>query len=102
MTNHRSLDMEPITPTAAIAVADLASVTGGADSAAGWDSIKQQASAYCPATAAKYGSLDPSAITRRKAHRMGNECIAEMGPFLGGLARTKINGAIDQAFPAIR
>lgn len=78
---------------------ELANVTGGAGVKASWNSIKQQASPYCPITVAKYSSLDPSTITRGKAQKMGDECIAEVGPFMGSFARGTINGAIDQAFP---
>ena len=30
---------------------------------------------------------------------MGNACVAEMGSFMGGMARGRINAAIDKAFP---
>jgi hypothetical protein len=78
----------------------LFNITGGAAPKTDWASIKQQASQYCPITEAKYDKLDPSSITRSKAVKMGNECVAEMGPFMGGLARGRIDKAIDQAFPA--
>ncbi|CAN5211802.1 hypothetical protein BH11MYX1_BH11MYX1_31730 [soil metagenome] len=91
MTTHSFPDIEAV---------ELGNVTGGAGAAPSWNSVKQQASAYCPNTVTKYGNLDPSTITRGRARKMGNECLAEMGPFMGGLARGSINGAIDQAFPA--
>ncbi len=78
---------------------ELDHVTGGASVKANWDSIKSQASGYCPATVQKYSSLDPSTITRSKAQKMGNECVTEMGPLMGGFARGRINNAIDEAFP---
>ncbi len=86
-------------PFSDIATIELDNVTGGAGVKASWDSIKQQASGYCPNTVEKYAHLDPSMINRSKAQKMGNECVSEMGPFMGGLARGKINNAIDQAFP---
>jgi hypothetical protein len=90
MTNQTFSDLE---------ARELANVTAGAGVKASWNSIKQQASPYCPTTVAKYGSLDPAAITRSKAQKMGSECIAELGPLMGSFARGTIDGAIDQAFP---
>jgi hypothetical protein len=90
MTNQTSSDLE---------ASELANVTAGAGVKASWNSIKQQATPYCPTTVAKYGSLDPAAITRSKAQKMGSECIAELGPLMGSFARGTIDGAIDQAFP---
>lgn len=91
MTNHLFSDID---------ASELANVTGGAGAKASWNSIKQQASPYCPTTVAKYSNLDPSTITRGNAQKIGNECIAELGPFMGSLARGTIDGAIDQALPA--
>jgi len=79
---------------------DLHHITGGAGAGkADFASIRQQAAQYCPNTAEKYGKIDPSTITRGKAQKMGNECVAEMGSFMGSFARPRIDAAINDAFP---
>jgi hypothetical protein len=78
----------------------LAAITGGAaPSRTQFDQIREQAAQYCPATAEKYASLNPAKLTRSKATRMGNECLAEMGPMSAMLARPRIESAIDAAWP---
>jgi hypothetical protein len=80
---------------------DLLAITGGAQSGSvDFSSIRQQAAEYCPQTAARYAGVNPSTVTRGKAQQMGNECVAEISPMLRGIARGRIDGAIDQAFPA--
>ena len=86
----------PSNTFSAISVDDLSCITGGAD----WSSIKQQASQYCPVTAAKYANVNPSTITRGKAQQMGASCVQEISPMFRGIARGQINDAINQAFPA--
>ena len=82
---------------------DLSTVIGGAaGSAADFAAIRSQAQQYCPQTAAKYANVDPAKVTRSQAVQMGNSCVAEISPFLRGIARGKIDSAIDQAFPAKR
>ncbi len=76
---------------------DLSTVMGGQNTS--FDQIRQQAQQYCPQTAQKYGSVTPSQVTRPLAQRMGNECLAEMGPFKAMLARGPIQAGIDKAFP---
>jgi hypothetical protein len=83
---------------AELTVTDLHDITGGAGAKPDFASIRAQAAPYCPKTVAKYGNLDPASITRPKAEKMGNDCIAEMGP-LGAMARSRIDGAINEAFP---
>ena len=61
--------------------------------------IRQQAQAYCPATAAKYAKVNPATVTRPVAQQMGNACLSEMGPFKATFARGTVQSAIDQAFP---
>jgi hypothetical protein len=79
---------------------DLSHITGGAGpSNSEFDAVRQQAAQHCPQTAAKYAHVDPSTLTRSKAQQMGNACIAEMGPFMGGMARGRIDAAIDKQFP---
>jgi hypothetical protein len=72
-------------------------VAGGA--ALDFGAIRQQAQAYCPNTAARYGNVNPASVTRPVAQRMGNECLAEMGGFKAAFARGPIQNAIDHAFP---
>jgi hypothetical protein len=86
----------------AITSDDLLSITGGAGPSGNTDfaSIRQQAAQYCPQTAARYAGVNPSTVTRGKAQQMGNECVAEISPMLRGIARGRIDSAIDQAFPA--
>jgi hypothetical protein len=78
---------------------DLSTVVGGAGSGADFDAIRQQAQQYCPQTAAKYAKVDPAKVTRSQAEQMGNSCVAEINPFLRGVARGRIDDAINQAFP---
>ncbi len=83
----------------ALDLSTLSTVTGGAGTKADWTAIKNQAAQYCPVTAAKYANVDPSTVTRKQATAMGNSCVAEINPLFRGIARGKINSAIDQAFP---
>jgi hypothetical protein len=78
---------------------DLHHITGGAGAKPDFASIREQAAKYCPNTAEKYGKIDPSTINRGKAQKMGNECIAEMGSFMGSFAKPRIDNAINEAFP---
>ncbi|MEO8551770.1 MAG: hypothetical protein ABI678_17455 [Kofleriaceae bacterium] len=78
---------------------ELLNITGGAGNAQEIAAIRQQAEQYCPNTAARYANVDPAKLTRGQAQKMGNECVAEINPFLRGVARGKINTAIDKAFP---
>ena len=79
---------------------DLSTVVGGAaGSAADFNAIRQQAQQYCPQTAAKYAHVDPAKVTRSQAEQMGNSCVAEINPFLRGVARGRIDDAINKAFP---
>jgi hypothetical protein len=79
---------------------DLSTVVGGAGgSAADFNAIRQQAQQYCPQTAARYAHVDPAKVTRSQAEQMGNSCVAEISPMLRGIARGRIDGAIDKAFP---
>ena len=80
---------------------ELSTIIGGAaGSAADFDAIRQQAQQYCPQTAARFANVDPSKVTRQQAVNMGNQCVAEINPMLRGIARGRIDGAINQAFPA--
>jgi hypothetical protein len=81
-----------------IASSDLSNITGGVN-AADVQAIKQQAAQYCPVTAAKYASIDPAKVTRAQATQMGNSCVAEISPMLRGIARGRIDGEINKAFP---
>ena len=81
----------------AIDIDDLDRVSGGQK--LDWNAIKAEAQPHCPQTVAKYSRTDPSTVNRSLATRMGNECLAEMGPFKAGFARGRIRDAIDQAFP---
>jgi hypothetical protein len=78
-----------------VSVIDLGRVSGGVN----WAEIKQKAQPYCPKTVEKYGSLDPSKVTRPLAQEMGNACLAEMGPGKAFFAKGTIHKAIDEAFP---
>jgi len=78
---------------------ELSLITGGAGNAAEIASIRKKAEQYCPNTAARYASVDPAKLTRGQAQKMGNECVAEINPFLRGAARGQIDTAIDKAFP---
>ncbi|MFT3697985.1 MAG: hypothetical protein QM831_32895 [Kofleriaceae bacterium] len=78
----------------------LNAVTGGAGTKADWASIRQQAAQYCPVTAKKYANVDPSTVTRKQAQAMGNSCVAEISPLFRGIAKGRIDDAINQAFPA--
>ena len=82
---------------------DLSTVVGGAaGSAADFAEIRRQAQQYCPNTAARYANVDPAKVTRAQAVQMGNSCVAEINPFLRGVARSRIDSAINQAFPPKR
>jgi hypothetical protein len=81
-----------------ISSSDLSNITGGVD-AGEVAAIQQQAEKACPVTAAKYANVDPATVTRKQAVQMGNSCVAEITPMLRGLARSKIDGAINHAFP---
>jgi hypothetical protein len=76
---------------------DLARVVGGAN--LDFAAIRQQAQAYCPATTARYGNINPASVNRPVALKMGNECLAEMGPLKAAFARGPIQSAINSAFP---
>jgi len=77
---------------------DLTHASGGAGKL-DFGAIRQQAQAYCPATAARYAKVNPATVTRPVAQQMGNACLAEMGPFKATFARGTVQSAIDQAFP---
>jgi hypothetical protein len=81
-----------------IASIDLSTIVGGVN-AADVAAIKQQAAEYCPVTAAKYAHVDPAKITRSQANQMGNSCVQEISPMFRGIARGRINDAINKAFP---
>ena len=86
-----------------LSISELSTITGGASgSAADFNEIRRQAQQYCPQTAARYANVDPAKVTRAQAQQMGNSCVAEISPFLRGVARGRIDSAIDQAFPAKR
>jgi len=86
-----------------LSINELSIITGGAaGSAADFNEIRRQAQQYCPQTAARYANVDPAKVTRAQAQQMGNSCVAEISPFLRGVARGRIDSAIDQAFPAKR
>jgi hypothetical protein len=81
-----------------ISSSDLSNITGGVD-AGEVAAIQQQAQQYCPVTAAKYANVDPAKVTRSQAVQMGNSCVAEINPAFRGIARGRIDGAINHAFP---
>ena len=82
-----------------IASLELSNVNGGTQpSAADIASIKEQAQQNCPVTARRYANVNPATVTRDQAVAMGNSCVAEINPFLRGIARGRIDGAIDKAF----
>jgi hypothetical protein len=81
-----------------ISSSDLSNITGGVN-AADVEAIKQQAAQYCPVTAAKYANVDPAKVTRAQATQMGNSCVAEINPVFRGVARGRIDTAINKAFP---
>ena len=85
--------------THSLSAIDLDRVTGGAAPSLDFAAIRKQAQSYCPATAAKYGKVDPAAVNRPLALKMGNECLTEMGPLTATFARGPIQRAIDTAFP---
>ena len=110
MTNHDSprtasprtaSQISEVDPTGGsaprLAALDLGRVVGGAD--LDFAAIRRQAQAYCPATVARYGNVNPASVNRPVAQRMANECLAEMGPFQAAFARGPIQSAIDRAFP---
>jgi hypothetical protein len=78
-----------------VSIIDLGRVSGGVN----WAEIKQKAQPYCPQTVQKYGSTDPAKVDRALATKMGNECLAEMGPGKAFFARGEIHKAINEAFP---
>jgi hypothetical protein len=80
-----------------ISSTDLSNITGGVN-AADVEAIKQQAQKACPVTAAKYANVDPATVTRAQATQMGNSCVQEISPMLRGIARGRIDGAINKAF----
>ncbi len=83
-----------------LSISELSTIVGGAaGSAADFAEIRRQAQQYCPQTAARYANVDPAKVTRSQAQQMGNACVAEINPFLRGIARGKIDDAINQAFP---
>jgi hypothetical protein len=85
-----------------ISSSDLSNITGGVN-AADVVAIKQQAAQNCPVTAAQYANVDPAKVTRGQATQMGDSCVAEIsakrGQFFGGIARGRIDSAINKAFP---
>lgn len=81
-----------------IASIDLSIIVGGVN-AADVAAIKQQAAQYCPVTAATYANVDPAKITRSQATHMGTSCVQEISPMFRGLARGRIDSAINKAFP---
>ncbi|HET9987205.1 MAG TPA: hypothetical protein VFQ65_01765 [Kofleriaceae bacterium] len=83
-----------------LSTVELSTILGGAGSGADFNAIRQQAQQYCPQTAAKYANVDPSKVTRSQAVNMGNSCVAEINPMLRGIARGRIDDAINKAFPA--
>jgi len=88
MTNHSLSELSTV---------ELSTIIGGA---ADFNAIRQQAQQYCPQTAARYANVDPAKVTRSQAQQMGNSCVAEINPMLRGIARGRIDDAINQAFPA--
>jgi len=83
----------------AIPALDLRRITGGAEKL-DFQAIRTQAQAYCPATVARYGNVNPDTVTRPVAQRMASQCLTEMGPFKALFARGPIERAIDEAYPA--
>ncbi len=82
-----------------LTIDQLLNATGGAAvDAAQLAQIEQQARQYCPATVAKYASVDPSTVTRESADAMANSCLGEMGKFKAMIARPKIEQALNKAF----
>jgi len=78
---------------------DLSAIVGGTQpTAAQINDIKHQAQEYCPVTARRYANVNPATVTRDQAVAMGNSCVAEINPFLRGVARGRIDGAINDAF----
>lgn len=75
----------------------LSTVTGGAGT--DFNAIRTQAQQYCPQTAQRFSHVDPAAITRPQAEKMGNQCLGEMGSFKAAFARPVIEQAINSAFP---
>lgn len=77
---------------------ELLSTSGGAGKL-DFNAIRAKAKDYCPQTVAAYGNVDPASVTRPKAQRMGEACLAEMGSFKASFARGPMQDAIDKAFP---
>jgi hypothetical protein len=97
MTKHDTTHATQISGISGISGLDLGLVVGAAN--LDFAAIRQQAQAYCPNTAARYGTVNPASVTRPVAQRMGNECLTEMGTFKATFARGPIQSAIDHAFP---
>lgn len=87
------------TAFAPVSSADLDGVSGGAAPALDFNGIRQQAAQYCPATAARFGNVNPATVNRSTAQTMANQCLSEMGPFKAMFARAPVQQAIDSAFP---
>ncbi|HEY1817811.1 MAG TPA: hypothetical protein VGG74_35965 [Kofleriaceae bacterium] len=81
-----------------ISLDDLDRVHGGID-AGQWSAITSQAAQYCPATVQKYGGMNPARISKPVAQRMANSCVAEMPGWEQPIARSRINGLLNNAFP---
>ena len=76
----------------------LLHVTGGASTVAqSWNQIRSAAAPHCPNTVAAHPTPPRD---RGQAQAIGNQCLAEMGPFKAAMGgREKIQAGIDQAFP---
>jgi hypothetical protein len=81
---------------------DLVRVMGGA-SQADLDEIRSQTQSYCPDTVKAHMDLKPADLNRATALSMADECVGEIkqkrGGFIAGIARGKLNAAIDEKFP---
>jgi hypothetical protein len=80
-----------------ISLDTLVTVAGG-QAKQSWADIRTAAQPHCPNTVA----ANPQAPhNRAEAQRIGNACIAEMGPFKANFGgRSRIQAGIDSAFPA--
>ena len=75
----------------------LSTVVGGAGLSQTWNQIRSEAGRHCPQTVARF---QKAPATRSQAQRIGNACLAEMGPFKAAMGgREKIQEGIDAAFP---
>jgi hypothetical protein len=75
----------------------LSTVVGGAGLSQTWNQIRSEAAPHCPQTVARFPNAPAS---RSQAQRIGNACLAEMGPFKAAMGgREKIQEGIDSAFP---